>query len=86
MFTGHVPAIRREHVNAARQKWENPSVVIYLACRCGHRFRSHAASGHTRCPSCAVSVYVPAAARKMAEGRPGELVYDVSSGRLHRVP
>ena len=84
MFTGPVRTIPREHVNTPGRRARMAPVVIYLACRCGRRFRSHAASGHTRCPSCAAHVYVPAAARRLAEGRPGELVYDVPSGRICR--
>ena len=61
-------------------------VLLYLVCpACGKRWLSHAASGRTCCPNCNERIYLPSDARKAAQHEPGRLVYDVASGRLHRL-
>jgi DNA-directed RNA polymerase subunit RPC12/RpoP len=61
-------------------------VQMYLSCpQCGHSWRSQSTSGKTRCPSCNTRVYVPAAVRHRAKQAPGELIFDVASGRLQRL-
>jgi DNA-directed RNA polymerase subunit RPC12/RpoP len=60
-------------------------VQLYLVCAaCGKEWRSHAASGRTCCPSCNERIYLPSKARKAAEQEPGQLVYDVATGKLQR--
>jgi hypothetical protein len=59
-------------------------MVVYVVCTCGNRWRSTAASGVTGCAKCQARVYIPAKARRFAEAEPGELVFDVGSGRLTR--
>jgi DNA-directed RNA polymerase subunit RPC12/RpoP len=61
-------------------------VQLYLVCpACGKEWRSHAASGRTCCPSCNERIYLPSKAHKAAEQEPGQLVYEVASGRLQRL-
>jgi tRNA(Ile2) C34 agmatinyltransferase TiaS len=61
-------------------------VQLYLICpKCGDRWRSQAASGRTRCRSCDHLSYLPAAIRRAAAKAPGQLVYDIASGRLSRL-
>jgi hypothetical protein len=59
-------------------------MVINLVCTCGNVWQSTAAGGNTGCMECKARIYIPAKARRLAEAEPGELVFDVGSGRLTR--
>ena len=39
---------------------------LHIACECGHRWRSQAATGRTQCPQCRARIYVTAAQRRSA--------------------